>query len=137
MSVSIAHEIIKHSRIYDVQEESAAAVHVYLENCIVAVSIINLPSIEIGKQGTIYDLCQKKTCPQCFKMYTCTVKPVSSDHIKQDIFLAFQTGGCLLLRERCMTFLHYFHSSIHNRLSIAISMSAKWMAASNRFNFRG
>ena len=28
-----------------------------------------------------------------------TVKPVLSDHIKQDIFLAFQTGGCLLLHE--------------------------------------
>ena len=29
----------------------------------------------------------------------CTVKPVMRDHIKQDIFLAFQTGGCLLLHE--------------------------------------
>ena len=28
-----------------------------------------------------------------------TVKPVLSNHIKQDIFLAFQTGGCLLLHE--------------------------------------
>ena len=28
-----------------------------------------------------------------------TVKPALSDHIKQDIFLAFQTGGCLLLHE--------------------------------------
>ena len=28
-----------------------------------------------------------------------TVKPVLSDHIKQDMFLAFQTGGCLLLHE--------------------------------------
>ena len=27
------------------------------------------------------------------------VKPVLSDHIKQDIFLAFQTGDCLLLHE--------------------------------------
>ena len=26
-------------------------------------------------------------------------KPVLSDHIKQDIFLAFQIGGCLLLNE--------------------------------------
>ena len=26
-----------------------------------------------------------------------TVKPVLSDHIKQDIFLAFQTDGCFLL----------------------------------------
>ena len=29
----------------------------------------------------------------------CTVKPVFSDHIKQDIFLAFQTGGCLYIAE--------------------------------------
>ena len=28
-----------------------------------------------------------------------TFKPVLSDHIKQDIVLAFQTGGCLLLHE--------------------------------------
>ena len=28
-----------------------------------------------------------------------TVKPVLSDHIKQEIFLAFQTDGCLLLHE--------------------------------------
>ena len=28
-----------------------------------------------------------------------TVRPVLSDHIKQDIFLAFQSGGCLLLHE--------------------------------------
>ena len=28
-----------------------------------------------------------------------TVKPVLSDHIKQDVFLAFQTGDCLLLHE--------------------------------------
>ena len=27
------------------------------------------------------------------------VKPVFSNHIKQDIFLAYQTGGCLLLHE--------------------------------------
>ena len=27
------------------------------------------------------------------------VKPVLSDHIKQDIFLAIQAGGCLLLHE--------------------------------------
>ena len=28
-----------------------------------------------------------------------TVKPVLSNHIKQDIFLAFQASGCLLLHE--------------------------------------
>ena len=63
-----------------------------------------------------------------------TVKPVLSDHIKQDIFLAFQTGGCLLLHESSaessyMSFLHYFHSAINNHLSIAMSMSPEWMVA--------
>ena len=32
-------------------------------------------------------------------LFTTTVKPVLSNHTKQDIFLAFQTGGCLLLHE--------------------------------------
>ena len=50
-------------------------------------------------------------------IFCCTVKPVFRDHIKQDIFLAFQTGGCLLLHgssaeSSCMSFLHYFHSAI-------------------------
>ena len=63
-----------------------------------------------------------------------TVKPVFSDHIKQDIILAFQTGGCLLLHEcsaesSCMSFLHYFHSAISNHLSIAMSMSPEWTVA--------
>ena len=65
-----------------------------------------------------------------------SVKPVLSDHIKQDIFLAFQTGGCLLLPESsaegsCMSCMHYFRSAISNHLSIAISMSPKWMVAYN------
>ena len=30
-------------------------------------------------------------------LLSCTVKPVLSDHIKQDIFLTFQTGGWLML----------------------------------------
>ena len=34
----------------------------------------------------------------CFQ-HLYTVKPVLSDHIKQDKFLAFQTGGRLLLNE--------------------------------------
>ena len=51
------------------------------------------------------------------------VKPVFSDHIKQDIFLAFQAGGCLLLHE------HYFHSAISNYLSITMSMSPEYMVA--------
>ena len=43
-------------------------------------------------------------------------------HIKQDIFLAFQTCGCLLLYESsaessCMSFLHYFHAAISKHLS--------------------
>ena len=54
-------------------------------------------------------------------MNICTVKPVLSDHIKQDIFLGFQTGGSLLLHESSaesssMSFLHYFHSAISNHL---------------------
>ena len=67
-----------------------------------------------------------------------------SDHIKQDIFLAFQTGGCLLLdesiAESSCILLHessvesYFHSAIGNHLSIAISMSPEWVVAYNRFN---
>ena len=55
-----------------------------------------------------------------------TVKPVLSYHIEQYIFLAFQTGGCLLLNERSaesMSFLHYFHSAISNHLVIDNSMS--------------
>ena len=68
-----------------------------------------------------------------------TVKPVLSDHIKQDIFLAFQTGGCLLLHKSsaecsCRSFLHYFHSAISDHLSIAISMTPEWVVAYNRFN---
>ena len=52
-----------------------------------------------------------------------TVKPEFSNHIKQDILLAFQTGGYLLLHESsaessCMSFLHYFHSAISNHLPI-------------------
>ena len=78
-------------------------------------------------------------------LYKCyTVKSVLSDHIKQDILLAFQTGGCLLPHESsetggclllhessaessCTSFLHCFHAAISNHLSIAISMSPKWM----------
>ena len=59
------------------------------------------------------------------------VRPLLSDHIKQLIFfLAFQTGGCLLLRESessaegsCMSSLHFFHSAVANRLSTVIFMS--------------
>ena len=67
-----------------------------------------------------------------FKSYT--VKPVLSDHIKQDIFLDFQTGGCLLLHENgaesyCRSFMRYFLSAISNNLTIAISMLPEWMVA--------
>ena len=63
-----------------------------------------------------------------------TDKPVFSDHIKQDTFLAFQTGGCLLLHESsaessCMSVQCYFHSAMSHHLSIAISMSPEWMVA--------
>ena len=36
---------------------------------------------------------------QCLSCRLHTVKPVLSDRIKQDIFLAFQKGGCILLSE--------------------------------------
>ena len=63
-----------------------------------------------------------------------TVKPMFSDHIKQDIFSTAQTGGYLLLHESStesshMSFLHYFHSAISNHLPIATSMSPEWMVA--------
>ena len=60
-----------------------------------------------------------------------TVESVFSEHIQQDIFLAFKKGGCLLLHESSAESLH---SSISNHLSIAISMSPEWMVAKNRFN---
>ena len=59
--------------------------------------------------------------------------PVNSDfqftcmngHLNRfNIFLAFQTGGCLLLHE---LFLHYIHLAISNHLSRAISRSPEWM----------
>ena len=63
---------------------------------------------------------------QCFnvleqKKKKNNVKPLS-DHMKPDIFLAFQAGGCSLLHESsaeisCMSFQHYFHSAISNHLS--------------------
>ena len=42
-------------------------------------------------------------------LFTVTVKSVLHDHIKQEVYLAFQTGGCLLLYESsagafCTTF---------------------------------
>ena len=45
---------------------------------------------------------------------TCVKRPYNAN-----IFLAFQTGGCLLLHESsaessCMRFLYYFHSAISN-----------------------
>ena len=44
----------------------------------------------------------------------CTVKPVLSEHIKEEIVLAFQTGGCLLL-----------HDSSLQKLSVLFSFSNK------------
>ena len=70
------------------------------------------------------------------------VKHVLSDHINQDIFLAFHSGGCLLLHEsrtespRGRSFLCYFYAAISNHLSqsIAIPMSPERVVAYNRFN---
>ena len=73
------------------------------------------------------DLINNWTSPHFFLLLPNTVKPVLSDHIRKDIFLAFQTGGCLLLPESIAesSFLHYFHSALSNHLSIAISMSTE------------
>ena len=63
---------------------------------------------------------------------TCKDKPVLSDHIKEDIFLGFQTGDYLLLHEssaESLSFLRYFHSAISSHLSKGISMSPAWMVA--------
>ena len=63
-----------------------------------------------------------------------TVKPVLRDLIKQGIFLAFQTGGCLLLYESSaesssMSFLHYFHTAISNHLSEKPKICLLYMVA--------
>ena len=56
-------------------------------------------------QYSIISLCSlliALNCLQlCFIFVTlyCTVEPVLTDQIKQDIYFAFQTGGCLLLNE--------------------------------------
>ena len=55
-----------------------------------------------------------------------------SDHIIQDIFWAFKTGGYSLLNEssaESMSFPHNFHSAISNQLSITISVSPERMVA--------
>ena len=52
-----------------------------------------------------------------------TVKPVLSDHIKPGTFLAFQTGGCLLLHESSA---ESFHAAISNHLSV---VSPEWIVA--------
>ena len=58
-----------------------------------------------------------------------TVKPVFIDHIKQGIFLAFQTGGCLLLHESSAEKALLSFSNNHLSDRIAISMSPEWMVA--------
>ena len=45
-----------------------------------------------------------------------TVKPVLNDHIKQDIFLAFQTGGCLLLHETVHLKSFHFASNLNDHI---------------------
>ena len=62
-----------------------------------------------------------------------------SDHIKQDIFLAFQTGGCLLLYESsaessCMSFLHYFHAAISKTCLINPKFVLLYMVIKHRFD---
>ena len=55
-----------------------------------------------------------------------TVKPVLSDHIKQYIFLTFQTCGRLLLHESSA---ELYALLLFSDQSIAISMSAECMVA--------
>ena len=55
----------------------------------------------------------------CDLFHKDTVKPVISDHIKQDIFLAFRTGGCFLLHESSAEKL------IMHELSALLSFSKK------------
>ena len=60
--------------------------------------------------------------------------PALSDHIKQDMFLAFQTSGCLLLYKNSMSFRHYFDTAIEKTPVYNDSMSLELMVALNRFN---
>ena len=98
------------------------------------------PAFCISKQQRQYQPSHRHNLLSNFVVYLLnTVKPSLSDHIKQYIFLAFQTGDCLLLHESsaessCMSFLQFFHPAISNHLSIAISVSPEWMVAKNRFN---
>ena len=49
-----------------------------------------------------------------------------SDHIKQDIFLAYQAGSCVLLYEssaEARAFLYYFRSAISDQMSTMVSWS--------------
>ena len=87
-----------------------------------------------AKIGLLLQEQSDQVCNVCHCVYT--IKLVLSEHIKQDIFLAFQAGGCLLLHESsaessCGTFIQQYLSS---HLSIGISMSPEWMVALNRFN---
>ena len=83
--------------------------------------------------GSSTDSCCIQNCVitnHVIKRLRCiTVKPVLSDHVKQDMFLAFQTGGHLLLNESSAESFRYFHSTISNHLSITISMSPEWTVA--------
>ena len=73
----------------------------------------------------------------CLSLHT--ERTYSQTCVKQP-FLAFQTGGCLLLNESSTdcsrrSFLCYFHSAISNHLSKGFSMSPEWMVAQNRFKW--
>ena len=69
------------------------------------------------KENTSYEM-----VPILKVIYVDTVKLVLSDHLKQDIFLAFRTDCCLLFHG----IMHYFHSAISHHLSKAISKSPEW-----------
>ena len=52
-----------------------------------------------ARNDIFYDAVSSMNYHAIEKTYCSIVKPVLSDHIKQNIFLAFQTGGYLLLHE--------------------------------------
>ena len=71
------------------------------------------------------------------KITKITVRPVLSDHIKQDIFWLFRqvvAYCCMIVVQKAHAFLHYFHSAISSHLSIAISISPELMVTLNWFN---
>ena len=85
-----------------------------------------LPPDELA--AIIYDSCGEDLSTASLTQVGEFLYSQTCDHIRQDIFLAFQTGGCLLLHESCAesscrSFLLYFHSAISNHLSIVMCIS--------------